>query len=296
MTQPLRDIQFFRNSDVQALETYSDLTTKLRSLVTSDTHDVFKDGQIIIGRYKSGDEIRSVGGVISVHENEKFIDFLVTSSEVNEAIIETIRSLNGEATIASLQNGTLTLKKATQTNGALGTGSDICVLYLDTNMSSTNPLVSSTTVNTRITAERDKNYINSANYASSNPLKLTQEEITQLASIYKKGHIVFDSLTNRHYVWLGNGFGYPTVSATLQPLARFNSQEEILWLNDAPIDFNALIYLEHFAPTVGKPSDWDSNWDKYYLWDSINDEYYLNENSAYDENKTYFVKYTTPNQ
>ena len=296
MTQPLRDIQFFRNSDVQALDTYSDLTKKLKTMVTSDVSNVFKDGQIIIGRYRDGDEIRSVGGVISIHEGEKFIDFLATDNNINDVILNTIKSISGEATIASLQNGTLTLKKVSQANGSISTGSNICVLYLDTNMSSTNPLVSSNTVNSRITAERDKNYINSANYASSNPLKLTQEEITTLSAIYKVGHVVYDSFTNRHYSWMGNGWGYPTVNTVMQPFVRFNAQNEILWLNDSPIDINALIYFEHFAPTIGQPSDWSTNWSKYYLWDSINNEYYLNENSVYDGNKIYFVKYMTPNQ
>lgn len=296
MTQPLRDIQFFRNSDVQALETYSDLTARLRSLVMSDTNDVFKDGQIIIGRYKSGDEIRSVGGVISVHENEKFIDFLVTSSDVNEAIIETIRNLNGEATIASLQNGTLTLKKVVQNNGEIATGANICVLYLDTNMSSNNPLVSSSTVDSKIETERNKDYINSTDYVSGTPLKLTQEEINELRSIYKTGHIVYDTNTNRFYAWFNNGWGYPTASIILQPFARFNGQTEILWLNDKPINIDAIIKFEKFAPTNGRPDDWDSNWSQYYLWDSINDEYYLNESPVYDEEKVYFVKYYIPQQ
>ena len=296
MTQPLRDIQFFRNSDVQTLDTYSDLTTRLKTMVASDNANVFKDGQIILGRYKDGDDIRSVGGVISIHGGEKFIDFLATDNNINDVILKTIKSISGEATIASLQNGTLTLKKVSQSNGVISTGADICVLYLDTNMSSTNPLVSSNTVNTRITAERDKNYINSVDYASSNPLKLTQEEITTLSVKYKVGHIVYDSFTNRHYVWMGNGWGYPTVNTVMQPFARFNAQSEILWLNDSPIDINALIYFEHFAQTIGQPSDWSTNWNKYYLWDSINNEYYLNENSVYDANKVYFVKYITPNQ
>lgn len=296
MTQPLRDIQFFRNSDVDALETYSALTTRLRTMVTSDTHDVFKDGQIIIGRYKSGDDIRSVGGVISIHEGEKYIDFLVNSADVNEAILETIRGLSGEATIASLQNGTLALKKVTQTNGEISTGANICILYLDTNMSSNNPLVSSTTVDNKIANERSKDYIDSSEYASGTPLKLTQEEIAELRNIYKTGHIVYDANTNRFYAWFDDGWGYPTASCTLQPFARFNGLTEILWLNDGPINIDAIIRFEKFAPTNGRPLDWETNWSQYYLWDSINDEYYLNEDEEFDESKVYFVKYYIPQQ
>lgn len=297
MTQPLRDIQFFRNSDVTTLSTYNDLTTRMTTLVTTDTQDVFKDGQIVLGRYvDENNRIRSVGGIVCVNSGSKYIDFIANSEDVNITIRDTLLGLNGTAVIANLQSGTLTLRSVTQTNGAINTGNDICVLYLDTNMSSTNPLVSSSTVDTKIINERNKNYINSALYQYGTPLHLTQTEITTLSQVYTPGHIVFDSNTQRFYAWFGDGWGYPTVSVTIPALAMFDGLNEILYINDKPIDISGLFFCEGYASTYGMPSDWSTNWSKYYLWDDVDGEYYLNTNSTYDSNKVYFVKYRKPIQ
>ncbi len=294
MPQQLRDIQFFRNSNVSTLDSYDTLLNKMRTMVSNDTDGVFKDGQLILGRYNDSGRIRSVGGIVCVNGGNKYIDFIISDNDLNVIINQLLRDLDGEATIANLQNGVLTLKKVSQTNGEISTGSDICVLYLDTNMSSNNPLLAESTVDQKIQDERNKNYINSSLYQSGTPFSLTEQEIQTLSGIYQTGHIVFDSNTNRFLVWNGNSWAYPTVSATIQSFVTFNIPDEVLVLREDDIELVSYLYIEGYAPIFEQPSDWSTNWDKYYLWDDTTETYYLNTSNIYNVNNVYYVKYKLP--
>jgi len=295
MTQPLRDIQLFRNSDVSTLGTYTDTVNRMTSLVTNDVDDAFRDGQIVLGRFRDGARIRTVAGTVSVSGSNKYIDFLTVRDDVNSAIDAALANLNGGATIAQLNNGTLTIKEVTQQNGEIDEGNTLVTLYIDTDMSSANPLASESTVDTKIAAERAKNYINSLEYASGSPLNLTSSEIAALNQVYRVGHIVHDAATNRFYAWYGNGWGYPTVEVTSNTaLAQFVSNRELLIINDEPIHFEGgAIKAVTYVPVYGEPSDWVANWDKYYLWDSTDNTYHLNTSSAYDSTKVYHIKNIT---
>lgn len=295
MIQPLRDLQLFRNSDVETLTTYADTVNRMTSMVSNDQGDAFKDGQIVLGRFKDGQKIRTVAGTVSISGNHKFIDFLTVKDDVNSAIEAALGNLNGTATIASLSNGTLTIKEVTQSDGEIDEGNTLVTLYIDTNMSSTNALASKSTVDSKIAAERAKNYIDSTQYESGSPLNLTSEEINELRQVYNVGHIVHDLATNRFYAWYGNAWGYPTVEITSnETLAEFNTNREILILNDEPIHLDGgTIKSVTYVPVYGQPSDWATNWDKYYLWDSSDDTYYLNQSSVYDSTKVYHVKNIT---
>ncbi len=294
MSQQLRDIQFFRNSNVSLLESYDTLVAKMKLMVSNDTNGVFKDGQLILGRYNDSGTIRSVGGIVCVNGANKYIDFIISDNDLNVVINQLLRDLDGEATIASLQNGTLTLKKVAQTNGEIDTGDDICSLYLDTNMSSTNPLLSESTVNQKIQDERNKNYINSSLYQSGTPFNLTAQEIQTLSGIYQTGHIVYDSNTNRFLVWNGSSWAYPTVSAIVPSFVRFNMHDEILLLNEDDVEVFSYLYIDGYAPIFELPNDWTTNWDKYYLWDDNSNEYYLNNSNIYNISNVYYVKYRLP--
>ena len=295
MTQPLRDIQLFRNSDVSTLGTYTDTVNRMTSLVTNDVDDAFRDGQIVLGRFRDGARIRTVAGTVSVSGSNKYIDFLTVRDDVNSAIDAALANLNGGATIAQLNNGTLTIKEVTQQNGEIDEGNTLVTLYIDTDMSSANPLASESTVDTKIAAERAKNYINSLEYASGSPLNLTSSEIAALNQVYRVGHIVHDAATNRFYAWYGNGWGYPTVEVTSNTaLAQFVSNRELLIINDEPIHFEGgVIKTVTYVPVYGEPSDWVANWDKYYLWDSTDNTYHLNTSSTYDSTKVYHIKNIT---
>ena len=295
MTQPLRDIQLFRNSDVSTLGTYTDTVNRMTSLVTNDVDDAFRDGQIVLGRFRDGARIRTVAGTVSVSGSNKYIDFLTVRDDVNSAIDAALANLNGGATIAQLNNGTLTIKEVTQQNGEIDEGNTLVTLYIDTDMSSTTPLASESTVDAKVAAERAKNYINSLEYASGSPLNLTSSEIAALNQVYRVGHIVHDAATNRFYAWYGNGWGYPTVEVTSNTaLAQFVSNRELLIINDEPIHFEGgAIKAVTYVPVYGEPSDWVANWDKYYLWDSTNNTYHLNTSSTYDSTKVYHIKNIT---
>ena len=295
MTQPLRDIQLFRNSDVSTLGTYTDTVNRMTSLVTNDVDDAFRDGQIVLGRFRDGARIRTVAGTVSVSGSNKYIDFLTVRDDVNSAIDAALANLNGGATIAQLNNGTLTIKEVTQQNGEIDEGNTLVTLYIDTDMSSTNPLASESTVDAKVAAERAKNYINSLEYASGSPLNLTSSEIAALNQVYRVGHIVHDAATNRFYAWYGNGWGYPTVEVTSNTaLAQFVSNRELLIINDEPIHFEGgAIKAVTYVPVYGEPSDWVANWDKYYLWDSTDNTYHLNTSSTYDSTKVYHIKNIT---
>ena len=295
MTQPLRDIQLFRNSDVSTLGTYTDTVNRMTSLVTNDVDDAFRDGQIVLGRFRDGARIRTVAGTVSVSGSNKYIDFLTVRDDVNSAIDAALANLNGGATIAQLNNGTLTIKEVTQQNGEIDEGNTLVTLYIDTDMSSANPLASESTVDTKIAAERAKNYINSLEYASGSPLNLTSSEIAALNQVYRVGHIVHDAATNRFYAWYGNGWGYPTVEVTSNTaLAQFVSNRELLIINDEPIHFEGgAIKAVTYVPVYGEPSDWVANWDKYYLWDSTDNTYHLNTSNTYDSTKVYHIKNIT---
>ena len=292
MIQPLRDLQLFRNSDVETLTTYADTVCRMASMVSNDQGGTFKDGQIVLGRFRDGQKIRTVTGTVSISGNSKYIDFLTVKDDINSAIEAALENLDGSATIAQLNNGTLTIKEVVQSDGAIDDGNTLVTLYLDTEMSSTNPLVSSSTVDSKVAAERAKDYINSAQYESGNPLKLTAEEINELRQVYRVGHIVHDVNTNRFYAWYGNAWGYPTVEITsTQTMAQFVTNRELLILNNEPIHLEGgTIKSISYAPVYGQPSDWATNWDKYYLWDSNEDEYYLNDSDVYDSTKAYHVK------
>lgn len=295
MAQPLRDIQLFRNSDINTLTSYNDTVNRMTNLVTNDSDDAFKDGQIVLGRFRDGARIRTVAGAVSVSGSDKYIDFLTVRDDVRTAIEAVINALDGSAATAYLNNGTLVLKEVVQQDGAIGEGNPIVTLYLDTNMNSTNPLASKSTVDAKIAEERAKNYIDSSEYASGNPMNLTSSEIAALNQVYRVGHIVHDSATNRFYAWYGDGWGYPSVQVTTTTaLAEFRRSDEILVLNDEPLQLEGGTLVSVFyAPVYGQPSDWATNWDKYYLWDMSTDEYYLNTSNVYDSTKVYHVKNIT---
>ena len=295
MTQPLRDIQLFRNSDINTLGTYTDTVNRMTSLVTNDVDNAFRDGQIVLGRFRDGARIRTVAGTVSVSGVNKYIDFLTVRDDVDSAVEAALNNLDGNATIAQLNDGTLTIKEVVQQDGEIDEGSTLVTLYIDTDMGSSNPLASESTVDAKIAAERAKNYINSVEYASGNPLNLTSSEIAALNQVYRVGHIVHDAATNRFYAWYGNGWGYPTVEVTSNTaLAQFISNRELLIINDEPIHFEGgAIKAVTYVPVYGEPSDWVANWDKYYLWDSTNNTYHLNTSSTYDSTKVYHIKNIT---
>lgn len=295
MTQPLRDIQLFRNSDINTLGTYTDTVNRMTSLVTNDVDNAFRDGQIVLGRFRDGARIRTVAGTVSVSGVNKYIDFLTVRDDVDSAVEAALNNLDGNATIAQLNDGTLTIKEVVQQDGEIDEGSTLVTLYIDTDMGSSNPLASESTVDAKIAAERAKNYINSVEYASGNPLNLTSSEIAALNQVYRVGHIVHDAATNRFYAWYGNGWGYPTVEVTSNTaLAQFISNRELLIINDEPIHFEGgALKAVTYVPVYGEPSDWATNWDKYYLWDSSDNTYHLNMSSTYDGTKVYHIKNIT---
>ena len=293
MTQPLRDIQLFRNSDINTLGTYTDTVNRMTSLVTNDVDNAFRDGQIVLGRFRDGARIRTVAGTVSVSGVNKYIDFLTVRDDVDSAVEAALNNLDGNATIAQLNDGTLTIKEVVQQDGEIDEGSTLVTLYIDTDMGSSNPLASESTVDAKIAAERAKNYINSVEYASGNPLNLTSSEIAALNQVYRVGHIVHDAATNRFYAWYGNGWGYPTVEVTSNTaLAQFISNRELLIINDEPIHFEGgALKAVTYVPVYGEPSDWATNWDKYYLWDSSDNTYHMS--STYDGTKVYHIKNIT---
>lgn len=295
MTQPLRDIQLFRNSDINTLGTYTDTVNRMTSLVTNDVDNAFRDGQIVLGRFRDGARIRTVAGTVSVSGVNKYIDFLTVRDDVDSAVEAALNNLDGNATIAQLNDGTLTIKEVVQQDGEIDEGSTLVTLYIDTDMGSSNPLASESTVDAKIAAERAKNYINSVEYVSGNPLNLTSSEIAALNQVYRVGHIVHDAATNRFYAWYGNGWGYPTVEMTSNTaLAQFISNRELLIINDEPIHFEGgALKAVTYVPVYGEPSDWATNWDKYYLWDSSDNTYHLNMSSTYDGTKVYHIKNIT---
>lgn len=295
MTQPLRDIQLFRNSDINTLGTYTDTVNRMTSLVTNDVDNAFRDGQIVLGRFRDGARIRTVAGTVSVSGVNKYIDFLTVRDDVDSAVEAALNNLDGNATIAQLNDGTLTIKEVVQQDGEIDEGSTLVTLYIDTDMGSSNPLASESTVDAKIAAERAKNYINSVEYASGSPLNLTSSEIAALNQVYRVGHIVHDAATNRFYAWYGNGWGYPTVEVTSNTaLAQFISNRELLIINDEPIHFEGgALKAVTYVPVYGEPSDWATNWDKYYLWDSSDNTYHLNMSSTYDGTKVYHIKNIT---
>ena len=295
MTQPLRDIQLFRNSDINTLGTYTDTVNRMTSLVTNDVDNAFRDGQIVLGRFRDGARIRTVAGTVSVSGVNKYLDFLTVRDDVDSAVEAALNNLDGNAAIAQLNDGTLTIKEVVQQDGGIDEGSTLVTLYIDTDMGSSNPLASESTVDAKIAAERAKNYINSVEYASGNPLNLTSSEIAALNQVYRVGHIVHDAATNRFYAWYGNGWGYPTVEVTSNTaLAQFISNRELLIINDEPIHFEGgALKAVTYVPVYGEPSDWATNWDKYYLWNSSDNTYHLNMSSTYDGTKVYHIKNIT---
>lgn len=291
MEQPIKNIQLFRNRDISALSGYNETVAAITSLVTNDSQNVFKDGQIVLSRFSDGTSVHTVTGVVCVSGNNKYIDFLAVKDDVDDAI----SGLTGEAAIANLTNGVLTLYKVTQSNGKISVGSAIATLYVDEAMGSANPLLAESTVDAKIAAERARDYIDSSEYESHSPLKLTEAEITALAQEYEVGHIVYDEATNRFFAWYGNAWGYPTVEVTSNnALAQFDSTSEILILNDEPIKLESDgLKVITYVPSFTQPSDWATNWDKYYLWNSSNNTYYLNTSETYDSTKTYHIKNIT---
>lgn len=295
MSRKLRNLQLYRNSDVNAFTSYTDTVNALVSKVTNDAEGLFCDGQMVLGRYTDGTKLRTIVGVVIVSGDDKYVDFLCVSDDVTSAIDTAIDRLDSTVSVAGLNNGTLTIKQVVQENGVIGVGNTSATLYVDTTMSSTNPLVSETTVNDKIAEERAKDYINSSEYESGSPLNLTSDEIDELRGIYQVGHIVHDEATNRFYAWYGNAWGYPTVNiVSSNTLAEFNTQAELLMLNDEPIRLEGGTLMSvAYIPVYGEPSDWSTNWDKYYVWDSTIDNYNLNTSDVYDNTRVYHIKNIT---
>lgn len=291
----LRDIQLYRNSDINTFTTYSEVVDRMTHMVTNDSDNIFKDGQIVLGRFRDGERVRTIVGTVSASGANKYIDFLTVRDDVDSAVEAALNNINGSAAIAQLSNGTLTIKEVAQQGGEIDEGGTLVTLYIDTDMDSSNPLASESTVDAKIADERAKDYINSVEYESGNPLNLTSSEIAALSQVYRVGHIVHDAATNRFYAWYGNGWGYPTVEVTSNTaLAQFVSNRELLVLNDEPIHFEGgAIKAVTYVPVYGEPLDWDVNWDKYYLWDSTDNTYHLNLSSTYDNTKVYHIKNIT---
>lgn len=141
-----------------------------------------------------------------------------------------------------------------------------------------------------------KDVINSAtDYASGNPLIITSDEGETLSKLYALGHIVWDNTTKQHYVFnstVYNGQTYycwskPTVSNQQINLNNVDSLQERLTLKDSIVvnlDTQNITYI----PINGQPSDWNTNWDSYYI--NLNNTFVLNTNDTYNNNEIYYLK------
>lgn len=131
--------------------------------------------------------------------------------------------------------------------------------------------------------ERDE--IDSSSYASQSPMKLTASEIAGLSEKYDIGHVVYDTKTERHYVWTSGGWALPTMSNTTVRFATFDGANEVLHINDEPVSIATGLAKEVYEPLATKPADWDSRYWEYYVWNNF--QYHRNTNSSWSANTYY---------
>ena len=139
--------------------------------------------------------------------------------------------------------------------------------------------------------ERDT--INSLNdYYNHHPLKLKPDELTETAAKYDIGHIVYDTYTMKHYVWLGreNGWGVPSVQTFKSRFANIGNDDEVLYIDGEEHVFVKNVGTAVFIKTDGQPQDWNENYSEYYTWNESGNTYEPNVSPEYDSHKDYYIK------
>ena len=140
-----------------------------------------------------------------------------------------------------------------------------------------------------------KDVINSAEYASGNPLILREDEGEELSKKYALGHIVWDNNTKQHYVFnsirYGSNIYYcwskPTVTNQEFKLNNVNANNEVLILKES-INIELEPQNITYIPITSQPNDWSTKWNEYYVYS--NNNFILNTNSIYNTNTTYYLK------
>lgn len=133
--------------------------------------------------------------------------------------------------------------------------------------------------------------INSLDYSNNSPLHMTDAEKSAASEKYDIGHIVYDTYTKLHYIWLGaeDGWGLPSVRMTKVRFADVNSAEEILYLDNEEHDFADGFGSKVYVPINSEPADWAENWSEYYVFNPSSGSYIRNQNQTYNQSTTYYV-------
>ena len=136
-----------------------------------------------------------------------------------------------------------------------------------------------------------RDVINSLDYSNNNPMYMTQAEKNAAAEKYDVGHIVYDTYTKLHYIWLGvtDGWGLPSVSMTKVRFSDVNAASETLYLDNEEHDFADGFGNRVYVPINSEPADWSENWSGYYVFDSTSKTYVRNQDETYNQGMTYYV-------
>lgn len=137
----------------------------------------------------------------------------------------------------------------------------------------------------------ERDVINAMDYSNNNLLYLTSEEKSETALKYDVGHIVYDTYTKMHYVWLGetDGWGLPSASMAKVKFSDVNSANETLYLDNVERNLATGIGNMVYAPVDSEPADWAENYGEYYTFDSSTKTYVVNTSSVYNSSVTYYV-------
>lgn len=134
--------------------------------------------------------------------------------------------------------------------------------------------------------------INALDYSNNSPLHMTQAEKNNAADKYNVGHIVYDTYTRQHYVWLGveDGWGLPSISMAKVRFADVHNDSETLYLDNAQYNLASGIGNKIYTPVNSEPIDWAENYAEYYVFDSNLETYVHNQDPTYDQSTTYYVE------